>query len=631
MLDFIRQRAGSWMIKIMLGAIIVVFIFWGVGSFRSRRANLLATVNGQAITYAQYQTLYAQRLEQLQRMFRGQLSDEMLKRLNLPGQIFEELVRRILLESAAKKMGIRVTPDEVRLAISQIHAFQENGRFSPERYQLILRQLRMVPAVFEEEVRVQLLEAKLHQLLTTPIVATTEQAKEFFIFENEGLKIGYVKIPVAECEKEIKVTEEELKKYFESHQEDYRTPLKLKLVYYLLSFDNLKKELKISEQELKEYYESHKDSEFFRPEARKLRHILIAVKPGEDETKAREKAEKILAEIKGPEDVARLAKKYSDDPHTKDEGGELGFVTKKDLFASLQGPVFSAKEGDIIGPIKSPLGYHIILIEKIRPKGYIPFEKVKDKILAHLKDQKVKELAWDRANKIYDEIILLGGLEKWAQKHQVHLEETPLFTLFNPPPGPVSRPQVLKAAKKLEQGELGPPIEVPEGIIIFKLAKRDDPHIPPFKEVKEKVKVDYVAEKARELCEKKAEELLAKLKSASDQEKILKEAGLTRQEKGPFPRKELVDRLGLPTPVAQACQGLGRIGEWIDHPVLAEDAYYLVQLVDLKPADLKQFAQEEKALKARLTREKRDQAFWAWYKRLREKAEIKLYRELPKL
>ncbi len=629
MLDFLRQRAGSWLVKTLLGAIIVVFVFWGVGSFRTRRANLLATVNGKTITITQYQQLYAQRLQQLEQMFRGQLNEEMLKQLNLSRQVFEELVKKTILDLEAKKMGIMVTPDEVRLAISRIHAFQENGHFSPRRYRIVLRQLRILPKDFEEEVRSQLLEAKIRHLLTTPIIVTTEEAKDRFIFENESLKIGYIKLPISECEKDIKVEEKDLISYFKSNREKYRTPLKLKLTYYLLKFATIKKGIKISDEEIKQYYEVHKESDFFRPEARKVRHILIRVKSSQDEAKARERAEKILALIKKPEDLAKLAKKYSDDPHTKEEGGELGFVTKDELFESLKDPVFNAKEGEIVGPIRSPLGYHILLVEKIRPQGYIPLTEVREKIIKHLKEEKLKELAWEKANKIYDQIILVGGLEKWAKKQKIALKETPLFSIASPPLELIDAPEVIEEAKKLDEGELGSPIETPKGILIFKVSKKDQPHIPDFKDVENKVKKDYVVQKARTICEKRARDLLARLRSASDEKEVLKEAKIDLQESALFKRKQALSKSGLPRPVAIACQTLGRKGQWVDEPILASGAFYLAKVIDLRPANLDEFHKKERSLKMQLVREKRRQAFMAWYKHLREVAEIKFYHQLP--
>ncbi len=629
MLDFLRQRAGSWMVKALLGAIIIVFVFWGVGTFRTRQADILAKVNGQIITFTEYRALYAQRLEQLQRMFQGRLSEEMLRQLNLPQQVFEDLVRRVLFAQTAKEMGVSVTPDEVRLAISQIHAFQTNGRFDPQRYRLLLRELRLTPQEFEEQVKAELLAAKLRHLFTAPIRATENEVREHYEFQNEKLVLAYVKIPIKECEAEVKVSEEELKHYFEAHKERYRTPLKIKLAYYLVPFEEVKKKLKISEEEIKAYYEAHKE-EYHEPEKRKLRHILITKKPGEDDEAFFKRAQAIRQKIKSPEDVARLAKEYSDDPHTKEKGGELGYLTKDEVFPGLAEAIFSAKKGEILGPLRSSLGYHIILVEDIKPESYRPLKEVKGEIEKKLKEEKLKHAAWEEANKIYDQIILLGGLEAWAKKSGKEIAETGLFDPQHPPKGPAGSPEVVAAALKLEEGELGPPLETPEGIIIFKVEKRDEPHIPPFEKVKDRVKEDYVREKARELCGKKAEELLAALKETQDPESVLKEKGLKLKKTEPVARKNLFQS-GLPLPVAQAARGLGKEGEWFGEPIWAQEAYFLLRLVAVKPADPQGLAKEKERLFEELTLTKRQEAFSAWYRHLREKAEIKLLHELPKL
>ena len=616
------------MVKALLGAIIVVFVFWGVGTFRTRQADILAKVNGEVITFTSYRSLYAQRMEQLQRMFRGQLNDELLRQLNVPQQVFEELVKRVLLEKVAQEIGVRVSPDEVRLTISRLPAFQNNGQFDPRRYQLLLRELRLTPRDFEEQVRAQILEAKIRRLFTSPIRATENEVKERYIFLNEKLAVEYVLLPVVQCAHEVQITEEEIKKYFEEHKERYRTPLKIKLAYYLLPFEEVRKALKISKEEIKEYYEAHKE-EYHRPEERKLRHILISKKPGEDDEAFFKRAQKIRQMIKKPEDIARLAPKYSDDPHTKNKGGDLGFLKKGEVFTGLGEAVFSAKEGEILGPLRSPMGYHIILVEKIRPESYRSLDEVQGEIEKKLKDQRLKEVAWEKANKMYDQIILAGGLEAWAQKRGIKLEETPFFDLLHPPAGPIADPSVLEAAQKLEEGELGPLLDVGSGILIFKLLKRDEPHIPPLEEVKQRVEADLKREKAQELCGQKAKALLAALKKNKDWKALLEQKGLELQSKEIL-RKDLL-RSGLPQPVAEALRGMGRAGQWYEEPIFANGVYYLVYLARLSPPDLKGLDKEKKGLLRQLTLQKRQEAFASWYEALRQKAEVKLYRKLPQI
>ncbi|HHI97152.1 MAG TPA: hypothetical protein ENJ96_04805 [Thermodesulfatator atlanticus] len=626
MLDFLRQRAGSWMVKALLAAIIIVFIFWGVGTFRTRQANLLAEVNGKPITLTEYQTLYAQKLRQLQNLLGPHFNEELLKQLQLPAQVFEELVRKRLLAQVAKEMGVSVAPKEIQLAIAQMPVFQTNGRFDPQRYQLVLRSLHLNPADFEEMVRTDLLEAKVRHLFTAPILATDNEVKEWFNFQHEQLKLAYVKIPIDTCLKEVKISEKELKEYYEKNKEKYRTPLKIAITYYLLSFDKLKKELNISEEDIKNYYTSHKE-EFTVPEKRKLRHILIAKKKGESEEELLKRAQEIRQKIKDAKNFAEIARKYSDDPHSKEEGGDLGWVTANELFESLREVVFSAKKGEIIGPLRSPLGYHIILVEKIKPARTKSLAEVKEEIRKKLVAQRLKTYAWDKANQIYDEIILLGGLTEWAKKNHVSLKTTPLFDPEHPPAD--LPPEVVKAALKLEEGELGPIVETPDGLIIFKLARREEPKIPPFEKVKEKVAQDLSRAKALELCGQRAQKILKALATSKDPQKILQKEGLSLAQTPYFARVE-GENAGLPPEVLRVVRGFARQGQWYEEPILAGEAYYLIKLLEIKPPKEEEFVRQKETLKEELTARKRQEAFSAWYRHLRANAEVKLYRELPK-
>jgi len=189
---------------------------------------------------------------------------------------------------------------------------------------------------------------------------------------------------------------------------------------------------------------------------------------------------------------------------------------------------------------------------------------------------------------------------------------------------------VVEAALKLEEGELGPIIETPEGLLLFKLAKREEPRIPPLEEVKSRVEEDLRREKALELCAERAKKLLAELKNSPDPQKVVKEKGLPWEETKYFTRKETFVA-GVPPQVLRAAKGLGRKGEWVEEPVLAEESYYLVMLADLKPADPQEFEKEKRVYQERLTAQKRREAFVSWYRNLREKAKVKLFQELPKI
>jgi len=156
MLNFLRKGATSLYVKLFLLVIVIVFIFWGIGNFTSERKNLVAKVNGIPITLKEFQEYYNFQVSKLKQTF-GELSAEDIAKLKLKNQILEELIRIKLLESQAEKFGIEITPVEITYAISQITSFQENGKFSPTKYQSILRELRISPEFFEKLIKIDLL------------------------------------------------------------------------------------------------------------------------------------------------------------------------------------------------------------------------------------------------------------------------------------------------------------------------------------------------------------------------------------------------------------------------------------------------------------------------------------------
>jgi len=140
MLRFLRQSATSWLIKIILGAIVVVFVFWGVGSFRSQRKDRVALVNGETITLDEYNKEYNSIIEQLNQRLGNNLNDDMIKMLNVKGQAIDRLIDKKLMLQEAAKLNLSVTNDELADTIRQIEAFQTNGNFDSQMYENVLDQ-----------------------------------------------------------------------------------------------------------------------------------------------------------------------------------------------------------------------------------------------------------------------------------------------------------------------------------------------------------------------------------------------------------------------------------------------------------------------------------------------------------
>jgi len=192
MLDFMRKHAGTWMIKVLLFAIVVVFIFWGVGSWTSEQQGVVATVNGEAISLEAYRQSYNQLLDQVRQNFGANLNDELLKSLNLQTRALDQLIDRALLKQAAARMKLEVNDDELAQSVRRIPAFQSNGAFDRRRYQQVLSLNRMTPETFEVSQRENLLATKLMKVITGSSKVSDTEAEEWYKWDNATVKIDFV-------------------------------------------------------------------------------------------------------------------------------------------------------------------------------------------------------------------------------------------------------------------------------------------------------------------------------------------------------------------------------------------------------------------------------------------------------
>ena len=144
-----RENAGSWIIKVLLGVIVVAFVFMGAGSFQAGRESKIATVNGEGISAGQFQRAYNNILENLRSQFGNNLNDEMIKMLNVKQQALDAVIDNALLRQAAQENNLRIPDEELAASIVSIPAFQNNGAFDKDRYKMLLGQNRLTPETFE--------------------------------------------------------------------------------------------------------------------------------------------------------------------------------------------------------------------------------------------------------------------------------------------------------------------------------------------------------------------------------------------------------------------------------------------------------------------------------------------------
>ncbi|NDY42434.1 hypothetical protein G3N55_06205 [Dissulfurirhabdus thermomarina] len=624
MLEFIRRNVGSWIVKVILGLIILVFIPWGVGSLRSRRAETLAEVNGEPILHKDFDLALERTRDRYRQIFGGTLPEHFEEQVHLKEQVLERLVTERVMRQAAEAVGVRVRDPEVQQAILSVPAFRSGGVFDQRLYRMALQNARMTPEDYEAEVRQQLLAEKLGALFATGITVGGDEARAYYGFQNEEIDVAYVRLAPADCRDEVRVDEAELEAWYRDHRERYRTEPRVRVRYLLFSRKSVGK-VTVPDDEVRAYYEEHK-KEFEVPERRRVRHILLTVPPGAGEAvekEVRARAEALRRRIEKGADFARLARRHSEDPATAKKGGDLGFITRGTMVPAFDKAAFELEAGKVSAPVRTRFGWHLVKVEKIEPGRVKPFKEVAREIRRKLARRKAASALAARANAAYDEIFELGGLAAYAKRHGLSLETTGFFTRSAPAPVLGDDPDVLRNVFALGKGEMSSLLRVPDGVLILEVLDKEPPRVPPLQEVRAKALEDYTDEAAEGVCREKAARLLAEARKAGLSAAARKE-GLEVRESGFFRRSDREAGGRLPAEVVAAALSRSEADPLPDEPVAAGGASYVLAFKARRAADPSGFEAARKDIEARLLEEKRRAVFQGWLEAARKQAEVRV-------
>jgi len=591
MFEFLRKGATSIFAKIFLAVIVIVFVFWGIGTFTGDRSQVVAEISGEKITAKEFREYYNYQLYQLKLAF-GEGSQEIAKDPKFKEEVLFDLIRKRLLRKYAESLGLSVSEKEVEMYLAQIPAFQDRGSFNPAKYQTLLREVGITPKFFEELLKQDLLEQRLSSLINSALFTTKKEAEDFAKFYFQTLHFKLAELPYSSCANELKPTDSDLENFFLTRRDLYTEEKKVKLVYHFLPFEGT---AEVSEKEIKDYYEKNL-TRFKEPFKVKLREIFIE---GTDQT-AFTKAQSLRAEIKDLKDFAkhRSISQWYDENSVPPE---------------LRNLIKSAKPGLILGPLKVEGGYLIVGVEEISPERLLKLEEVKSRIISELKQEKIKANVIAKANELYTKVVKEDGLTNLYQKEGTKLEETPYLTkkeLLNL----IQDSQTVDKVFKEKKGAYLPPVQTPKGVFLVEIKDKKEKRNLEFSEVKEKVKEDYLKEKGKALCEDKAKSLIALVKKGEDFVKTAQAKGFKILE-STVKRKDFDPQIGLSKDLK-----LGIIEE----PRVLEDRTQVLYLEGVEnPANLK--PEEISLAKEALISLKKEVIQRALFKDLQDKKSIKIY------
>ena len=338
-------------------ALAVLFALeWGPGSRGcsrggpAEREEVAATVNGKDIALKEFLRTYAMQLQQFRSQ--GGLPPGMAKQLGIHTQVMDQLVNTELLAQAAEQRGIRASDSELRDLIWKNPDFQKDGAFDKEQYRTVLRDFyRRTEVEFEADLRRRLSAMKMLNLVEQSATVSDDEVKARYLKDANKAKVTFVRFSSAMFVSKV------------PHAKD----------------SDPKKWMADHEKAIADHYAANQFN-YHQPERAQVRQILIKALKEDPEARraeAKQKAENLLKDLKGGKDFAEMAKGFSDDTATRENGGDLGLVERIALPPQLGEAVFKASVGDLVGPVETPLGYYLAKVEDKKPPETLPLEKVK--------------------------------------------------------------------------------------------------------------------------------------------------------------------------------------------------------------------------------------------------------------
>lgn len=515
---FDAVRNNKRIVQAFLALITLPFAFFGVESYIRNIGNddNVAKIGGDIkITRQQFQQALRDQQERLRGQF-GNIDPKLLDTPEARKAIIDDLVDQRLLMLEVSRHRMLAGDDAVRRAVAGIPAFQDNGKFSAERYEAVLRAQGMSPAGFEAQLRQDLTLQQFAGALGQSGFVSRTVGDRLLALQNEKREVQEFRFPADAYLGQVKLEGDAARKFYDANSKQFETPEQARAEYVVLSQEAIEARTAVSEADARNWYESHK-SRYEQPEERRASHILIATEKS-DPAKARAKAEEVLKEVeKTPAAFAELAKKYSQDPGSAAKGGDLGFFGRGMMVKPFEDAAFRQKEGEISGIVQSDFGFHIIKVTGIHPGKVKDFSLVRAEIEAELKKQgaarQFAEAAEAFSNLVYEQS---DSLKPVAEKFSLPIKQSEwLKRQPNPANGPLGNEKLLaalfsdEAVKNKRNTEA---VEVaPNTLVAARILDHKPAALQPFDTVKADIEGMLKKREAFALANKEGEAKLAAL------------------------------------------------------------------------------------------------------------------------
>ncbi|WP_285906538.1 SurA N-terminal domain-containing protein [Pseudodesulfovibrio pelocollis] len=627
MLEIMRENASGWIVKILFGIIIVVFVFaFGMSGLDTGQDPVLATVNNQIITRAEFEDAFQRAAEGLRstnpEVTPAQLQDPQFKQM-----VLGELINNRLLLDEAARLGITASDEEVFAAITrQSYFWNQAGAFDRDIYLAALRSIRMTPTQFETSFKRELIAGKVTDMIRRTALATPEQARQIFDWVGEEARVDYILSAPADFLARASVNEAEVEEFYTANEARFMVPEQVRVRYLLFTPRDLAARQEVSDEEIEAYFRANAAT-MRQEEAVKASHILIQTSDSDSEEKqadARKRIDAVHALAKAGGDFAALARQHSEGPSAPG-GGDLGWFGRGDMVPEFEAAAFATPEGQVTEPLRTQFGWHIIFVEDRKEAGELALDDVRQDISRAIAEEKASDQVSDLLDEAMD--LLASGMALDAVADELGM----LAVTSSPIPaqglvqGFGLTPEAAGVVMRIPTGESHKtPLSIDGGYMLVEKVE-DIPAAPlPLDEVRESIMASISQRKAFELAMADAQAVLERLTGPDAERAAAELAGRIKTSES-FDRQGFVPGLGQNRNLADAAFGATG-SEWLPEPFALEAGVIVARLKEIIPASDADWAEQKDAWLEQANRNYQFEALNAYMTNLRQQADVDIAR-----
>ena len=543
----------------------------------------------------------------------------------------DNLITQRAMVVEAERLGLSVSNPELQDELQHGAlgpSLFPNGTFIGEQaYDDFVSQFNMSVPQFEQAMKEDLLRRKLMDMISGAATVSNAELEAQFEKDNTKVKFEYAVLTTDQLKKQIQPSEAELKAFFEKNKQSYvnSIPEQRKVSYILIDASKLAGQIKVTPDDLQRYYNEHMD-EYRLPEQVEVRHILIKTPPPGPDGKvdpkavdaAKQKAEDILKQLHGGADFAKLAEKDSQDTASAKNGGSLGWIQRGQTVPEFEKVAFSLPKGSTSGIVQTSYGFHIIHVDDKQEAHVKPLSEVAAQITPLITQDKAAQIAQNLADSVAS-AARSQGMEKAAAQNNLQVTSTDFVSRNDALPGLGPSPEFMDAIFGATQNAPPDMTNLRQGYVVYQVTAVKPPQTPSFEQIRSRVESEFVNQQATVMLAQKTQELSDRAHALHDLKKAAKEEGATLKTSDSVTRKDQVPDVGAMSGQADVAFTM-KPGE-ISGPINSGTSGVVLSLVEKQAPSQNDFQKQKDQIREQVVQQKRDQMLQLFVTNLREQME----------